>query len=237
MELDLEGGKITFDNNTVIHGDVEGSGTIVANHGLTFTDDEVDILLITFFGDITNDGTFVLFFGAPGNASFQNSFTQTANGRVIIPIRGTNAAAKDFGQLAAVGLNQFFLNGTIEAHITNGFAPPVGATFPILTSFQRNGTFSNVILPQGVGITYTSGGANLVVTNVVPVQLVSPVLTNGQLQFSFGTVSNRSYTIQTNGNLATTNWGGFTNFTGNGSYQTITLPGNLSAVFVRVREP
>jgi len=141
------------------------------------------------------------------------------------------------GQLAAVGLNQFFLNGTIEARITNGFAPPVGATFPILTSFQRNGTFSKVILPQGFSITYTSGGAMLTVTNVVPVQMVSPVLTNGQLQFSFGTISNRSYTIQTNGNLATTNWGFFTNFTGNGSNQIITLPANLTKVFVRVREP
>jgi len=88
-----------------------------------------------------------------------------------------------------------------------------------------------------MGINYTSGGANIVVTNIVPVQVVTPVLTNGQLQFSFGTISNRSYTVQTNNNLASTNWMFYTNFTGNGSFQTITLPATSPKTFIRVREP
>ena len=218
LELDMEGGKITFNDPTVIHGDVEGSGTIVANHGLTFSDDEVDIYLIIFFGDITNDATFILFFGSPGDVTFQNSFIQTANGRLVLPMRGTNAAAKDFGQVIVSGLNQAFLNGILEMHVINGFAPPVGATFPLLSSFQRNGTFSKVILPQGMQLNYTSGGATLVVTGAVPVQIISPAITNGQFQFGFNTISNRSYTVQYKDDLTSGTWTFLTNFTGDGSY-------------------
>ena len=213
-----EGGEITFDDPTVIHEDVEGSGTIVAHHGLIFSDDEVDIYLITFFGDITNDATFILFFGSPGDVTFQNSFIQTANGRVVIPIRGTDAVTKDFGQLIVSGLNQVFLNGTLEMHVINGFAPPVGATFPLLTSFQRNGTFSKVVLPQGMQLNYTSGGATLTITGAVPVQIISPAVTNGQFQFGFNTISNRSYTVQYKDDLTTGTWTFLTNVTGDGSY-------------------
>jgi hypothetical protein len=238
LELDMEGGKITFDNASVIHGDVDGSGTIVANHGLTFSDDEVDIYLIIFFGDITNDGTFILFFGVPGDITFQNNFIQTANGKVVIPIRGTNAVTKDFGQLIVSGLNQAFLGGTLETHVINGFAPPVGATFPFLTSFQRNGTFSKVIVPQGMQLNYTAGGATLVVTGAVPVQILSPAVTNGQFQFGFNTISNRSYTVQYKDDLTATNWTTLTNFTGTGSYwQVPPLSPLVAHRFFRVSNP
>jgi len=38
------------------------------------------------------------------------------------------------------------------------------ATFPFLTSFQRNSHFNNVVLPPGMQLNYTAGGATLVVT-------------------------------------------------------------------------
>ena len=235
---EMGGGEITFDEPTVIHEDVEGSGTIIAKHGLTFTDDEVDIYLITFFGDITNDGTFILLFGSPGDATFQNNFSQTANGRVVIPIRGTNAVTKDFGQLIVSGLNQAFLNGTLEMRIINGFAPPVGATFSLLTSFQRIGTFSKVNLPQGMQLNYTPGGATLVVTGAVPVQIISPVVTNGQFQFGFNTISNRSYTVQYKDDLGTGTWTFLTNFTADGSYwQASPLSPLVARRFYRVSNP
>jgi hypothetical protein len=234
-QVSLQGGKVTFDTATVMHGNLEGSGAVTANQGITFTDDEVEILLITFFGNVTNDGTFILFFNGPGLATFQNSFIQTANGTLSIPIQGTNNS--DFGRVVLAGFNQATLNGTIESHINNGFAAPIGLNYAILSSFQRNGSFSHTNLTKGFGLTYNAGGFNLTVTDVVPAQVVSPIIANGLLQFSFGTVSNRSYTIQTNGDLSTTNWGFYTNFTGNGSNQTITLPGNFPKVFVRVREP
>ena len=67
-------------------------------------------------------------------------------------------------------------------------------------------------------LNYTSGGATLVVTGAVPVQIISPAITNGQFQFGFNTISNRSYTVQYKDDLTSGNWTFLTNFTGNGSY-------------------
>jgi hypothetical protein len=235
----LEGGKITFDDPTVIHGKVEGSGAITANEGLTFSDDEVDVYLITFSGDITNDGTFILFYGAPGELTLQgNNFTQTANGRLVIPVRGTNAVTKDFGQLIVSGYGEATLAGRLVAVITNGYAPPVGASFPFLTSYQRNGTFTNVMLPQGMTLNYTGGGATLVVTSAVPVQITSPAVTNGQFQFGFNTVTNRSYTVQYTDDLSTGAWTYLTNLTGDGSFwQSPPLASLAAHRFFRVSNP
>jgi hypothetical protein len=235
----LEGGKITFDDPTVIHGKVEGSGAITANDGLTFSGDEVDVYLITFSGDITNDGTFILFYGAPGELTLQgNNFTQTANGRLVIPVRGTNAVTKDFGQLIVSGYGEATLAGRLVAVITNGYAPPVGASFPFLSSYQRNGTFTNVMLPQGMTLNYTSGGATLVVTSAVPVQIISPAVTNGQFQFGFNTVTNRSYTVQYTDDLSTGAWTYLTNLTGDGSFWQLPPLAALAAHgFFRVSNP
>jgi len=235
----LEGGKITFDDPTVIHGNVEGSGAIAANDGLTFSDDEVEILLITFSGDITNDGVFILFYNAPGDLTLQGgTFIQTAHGTLVIPIRGTNATNMDFGQVTLPGLSPVTLSGTLRAYITGGYAPPVGTTFPFLTSFQRNGTFTNVMLPQGMTINYTGGGATLVVTSAVPVQIISPAVTDGQFQFGFNTITNRSYTVQYKDDLSAGAWTFLTNFTGDGSYwQSPSLAPLVAHRFFRVSNP
>jgi hypothetical protein len=237
--IDLEGGEITFDDPTVIYEDVEGSGTITARGGLTFSDDEVDVYAIIFYGDITNDGTFILFYGAPGDLTLQgNNFNQTANGRLVIPVRGTNAVTKDFGQLIVTGYGQATLGGTLEAYITGGYAPPVGTAFPFLTSFQRNGTFTDVTLPQGMSLNYTAGGATLVVTNAVPVQILSPAVSNGQFTFGFNTITNRSYTVQYKDDLTDPTWTLLTNFTGNGSFwQTPPLAPLVAQRFFRVSNP
>ncbi|MGA2555263.1 MAG: hypothetical protein ABSG04_03220 [Verrucomicrobiota bacterium] len=238
-DIDLDGGGITFDDPTVIYEDVEGSGTITAHGGLTFSDDEVDIYAIIFYGDITNDGSFVLFYGAPGVATFQgNNFNQTANGRLVIPVRGTNAATKDFGQIILQGYGQATLAGTLVADITNGYAPPVGATFPFISTFQRNGAFNHAILPQGMQLNYSPSGATLVVTGAVPVQILSPAVTNGQFAFGFNTITNRSYTVQYNDNLATGSWTFLTNFIGNGSFwQPTGLSPLVAQRFFRVTNP
>ena len=121
--------------------------------------------------------------------------------------------------------------------ITNGYAPPVGATFPFLTSFQRNGTFNKVILPSGITLNYSSGGATLVVTGAVPVGIISPLATNGQFQFGFNTISNRSYTVQYKDDLSGGNWTYFTNFIGTGSYWQISAPNINAHRYFRVSEP
>lgn len=56
--------------------------------------------------------------------------------------------------------------------------------------------------------------------------------------FEFPTAPGLSYTILTNGNLATPNWGVFTNFTGNGLPQPVRVPFDLAPnLFFRLRQP
>ena len=233
----LNGGGLKFDIATAIHANISGSGQLTGAHGLTFSGGEMDAFSLSISGDVSNDETVVVG-DAPGKITFNNTYTQTANGKMVVPIRGTNAATMDFGQVIASGLNQVNLAGTLEADITEGYAPPVGATFPFLTSFQRNGTFNNVILPPGIKLNYTSGGATLVVTGAVPVQVLSPTVVNGQFQFGFNTISGRSYTVQYKDDLTAASWTFLTNFTGTGSYwQVLPLSPLVAHRFFRVSNP
>jgi hypothetical protein len=233
----LNGGGLKFDIATAIHAQVLGSGQLTGAHGLTFSGGEMDAFSLSISGDVSNDETVVVG-DAPGTITFNNIYTQTANGKMVIPIRGTNAATMEFGQVIASGLNQVNLAGTLEADITEGYAPLVGATFPFLTSFQRNGTFNNVILPPGIKLNYTSGGATLVVTGAVPVQVLSPTVVNGQFQFGFNTISGRSYTVQYKDDLTAASWTFLTNFTGTGSYwQVLPLSPLVAHRFFRVSNP
>jgi len=186
---------------------------------------------------VPNDATGVTS-DTPGIFTFHNNYTQTTNGLLVIPILGTNAATVDFGQVIAAGYNEVTLAGTLDVEIAHGYAPPVGATFPFLTSYQRNGTFNNVILPQGFTLNYTPGGATLVVTNAVPVEILSPALAGGQLQFGFNTVAGRSYALQYKNDLSSGAWMFLTNFTGTGSAWQFTAPASPSGnQFYRVSNP
>jgi pimeloyl-ACP methyl ester carboxylesterase len=60
----------------------------------------------------------------------------------------------------------------------------------------------------------------------------------GNFAFSFDTLSNQSYTVQANANLAMTNWVFFTNMNGNGSLMQVVVPSqSYSQRFFRVRQP
>ena len=237
-QVKLQGnGKLLVDNNLTYYGYISGRGQLANNKGATIAG-QLSADSVAVIGDMNNGGTFITG-DAPGIISFNgNNYVQLTNGTLIVPIRGTNAVTPDFGQLTVGGYGQVTLAGTLQVQITEGYAPPIGATFPFLTSFQRNGTFNNVILPPGLQLNYTSGGATLVVTGAVPVQIISPAVTNGQFQFGFNTISNRSYTVQYKNDLTAGTWTFLTNFTGNGSYwQAPALSPLVPQRFYRVSNP
>lgn len=230
------GAQLKVDNKVTYHGYISGRGTLAGNHGTTIAG-QLEADNVPVVGDLADDGKISLGDG-PGIVSLNgNNYTQTTNGLLVVPIRGTNAVTPDFGQLTVSGYGQVTLAGTLQVQITEGYAPPIGATFPFLTSFQRNGTFNNVILPQGLQLNYNSGGATLVVTGTVPVGIISPLATNGQFQFGFNTISNRSYTVQYKDDLSGGNWTYFTNFTGNGGYWQIGSPNTNAQRYFRVSNP
>jgi hypothetical protein len=233
------GGTVRIDNNVVLHGGFSGSGTLSSGHGITNAGN-VEADLVTVVGDLANDGNFELG-DAPGILRWSGggNFTQNSSGTLVVPIQGTNAATPDFGQLK-MDPNFGFLTlaGTLQVVIENGYAPAIGTIFPIISSSQRTGTFSNVLMPAGMTLQYTSGGANVVITGKVPVQIISPQYTNGQFQFGFNTISNRNYLVQYTASLAPTNWLPFTNFTANGSFYLLTDTNSSSPQgFYRVIEP
>jgi hypothetical protein len=234
----LAGGSVTFDTPTRVTETIVGSGEISVSGGALTLTGNIKADAIKLGTDLINEGHSDLG-DAPGTITFLgNNYIQMTNGTLVVPIRGTNAAAVDFGQLILQGYGQATLAGTLVAEITDGYAPPVGATFPFLTSFQRNGTFNNVILPQGMTLNYTPYGATLVVTGAVPVQIISPAVTNGQFQFGFNTISNRSYTVQYKDDLTAGAWMFLTNFTGDGSYwQAPPLSPLVPQRFFRVSNP
>ena len=85
---------------------------------------------------------------------------------------------------------------------------------------------------QGNTITYSLGTAvgtmtarqQVVESPPEPLIISSPRSDGTNFVFDFGTVSNQSYTVWANVNLATTNWGSYTNLIGDGYFQEITIP-------------
>jgi hypothetical protein len=85
---------------------------------------------------------------------------------------------------------------------------------------------------QGDSVSYSAGTFLGIVTarqQVIasppePSFISSPRSDGANFVFDFGTVSNQSYTVWANANLATTNWVGFTNLLGDGYVHEIAVP-------------
>jgi hypothetical protein len=78
----------------------------------------------------------------------------------------------------------------------------------------------------------------IIVVSPQPVQILPLQLINGALSFRFYTANGPSYSVLQNTNLATTNWGIYTQFFGNGSLMQLDVPAtNQPRQFFRVGEP
>ncbi len=257
--ISLESGTLNLEQPTSIGGKLRGNGKIVVSGTVTNEDDwQVGELPVS--GDAANAGKLTLG-DPPGPARPPNSrsgarpagipvtsaplgrfapfhFTQSAAGRLVVPVVGTNAAAGEFGRVQAGGTAT--LDGALEVVIQDGYAPPPGATFPFLTANRRVGTFSSVTLPAGFTLSYGLSGATLVVTGPVPVQILPPAVVAGQFQFGFNTINGRAYSVEYADDLTAGGWTPYTNFIGDGSGLQLSLPPPpplLPRRFFRVIEP
>lgn len=179
-------------------------------------------------GDIEVDtGTIALTGGFPDN------YVQ-GSGAFTVNLGGTNSG--QFGQLQC---NNATLSGPLNVRLTGSFTPAPGDQFMILTSSSLSGTFSALNVPQGTSVIYTNNNVVLVSTGSgAGPKIVNPVLSNGNLVFSFATLNGQSYTIQRNDDLATTNWFFYTNLNGNGSLMQVVSPVNkVPQRFFRLKQP
>jgi autotransporter-associated beta strand protein len=187
-------------------------------------------------GSATNAG--LLHPGGPlGQTTVDGSYTQTAAGTLDILLAGPGQPT---GFNSLIVSNSASLAGTLSVSVTNGFEPPEGTRFQILSCASCSGVFNALNIPLGLSVNYSNNGVFLVVTGpvILPTTLQAPGILGGNLSFNFQTASNQSYTIQQNSNLDTTNWFFVTNFTGNGSaFQFETPVTSAPQNFFRVRQP
>ena len=73
-----------------------------------------------------------------GTLTIEGNYTQTDAGVLLIQIGG----ASQFGQLAVTGMAA--LGGTLELSLIDGYTPPLGTSFTILTFDQLSGDFATV---------------------------------------------------------------------------------------------
>ncbi len=138
-----------------------------------------------------------------------------------------DTAGSGFDQLQVV--NDIILGGS-ALQVSRNFSPAVGTEFAIIIGNSTApvvGTFAGLtngatfpVAGQLFQITYNSPGAKVTLTRVAspPLQFSSITsLTNGFKQLQGSGLSNLTYTIQANSNLATTNWLSIGTASANGS--------------------
>jgi hypothetical protein len=188
----------------------------------------------TIAGNLVADAGMLSPGSSPGTLTITNNFTQYAGNTLRIEVAGRGTG--QFDQLRVGGAAT--LGGRLSVRLLNGFAPAPGDQFPILTAASVSGTFSGWDVPTGFSVNYSNTAVFLVVTGTVPAQIIGPTVSGGNLVFAFGTVSNRSYTVQFNDDLTTTNWLFYTDMLGNGGLMGFaTRPTDSPQRFFRVRQP
>ena len=126
---------------------------------------------LTTAGNLDNAGTIDL---APGALNVTGSYTQETTGALDIGVGGL-AAGSQFGQLNVSGPAS--LNGVLDVSLVNGYTPPSGDSYPILTFGSETGGFSadfGLFFGNGQGFVPTFSPAtnptalDLVVTSGLP---------------------------------------------------------------------
>lgn len=102
------------------------------------------VALTQYFGgnQLINEGIMALG-SSPGRTVVNYPFVQTSSGCLVVGIAGSDPAAPAFDILQI--RDSATLAGTLAVSLEGGYDPPVGASFEILTSTSRSGTFDTVI--------------------------------------------------------------------------------------------
>jgi hypothetical protein len=144
------------------------------------------------------------------------------------------------------GTNYDYASEILTADATNWLSvPPVDeGTNSLDVTFRRSGQETNFSFSMPYAgwsvsnITYetTMRSGFVVVYPALPVQLLDPVATAGSIQFQFLSEPGRTNTVQSCTNLTLGIWQDRTNWPGDGTLQTVILPGgDLPAEYFRIR--
>jgi PEP-CTERM motif len=133
----LYGGSLSVGGNLTSRGNIETEGTLTAP--------TVDIAGGELFGNDTVDGDLVnrsvvspSFVGTPAMLTINGSYTQKADGTLLIDISG----ATDFSVLDVTG--EASLDGTAKFDFLNGYVPGANTDFPFLEAGSVIGDFASL---------------------------------------------------------------------------------------------
>lgn len=130
------GGKTTVDGTVTASATTAGPPTLNLQSGSLFgsgtVGDTVTSSSIITPGDSAT---------ATGKLAISGTYTQNPAGALDISIGGTTVGTK-YDQLNVTGTAS--LKGTLNVSLINGFVPALGASFDILNTSARSGTFSTV---------------------------------------------------------------------------------------------
>lgn len=166
-------------------------------------------------------------------------YNSTSNALLHCAIAGTNVDT-GYGRLQISGT--VTLNGALSVALADGFVPATNDSFAVVTANTRNGTFGNFSYPSNevtMQLSYTAGSA---VVRAIDVFIVSrpvlflPELSGSNLLLTWTAVSNRTYRLEFNPDLNSSNWnaipGDVTSLSNSASKLDTLTPGNR---FYRVR--
>ncbi|HQL79927.1 MAG TPA: laminin B domain-containing protein [Verrucomicrobiota bacterium] len=223
------GGYTQTAGETVLNG-----GSLAANSGQTIV---IQGGMVRGTGNISanlSSGGYLSPGSSVGQIDLTGNYTQTANGKLNIELAGRGVGEVDRLNVSGTAT----LAGRLNVSLVGGFAPEIGDQFQVLSCTTRSGTFTTLNVPAGINVNYSNNGVFLSVIGIVPVQILNPAVSNELFEFSFGTITGRSYTVQRNDEVNTTNWVFQTNFTGNGSLMQFAVPASEATQrFFRVRQP
>ena len=138
------------------------------------------------------------------NGGYSSSSDAALNSALSGTIPGAN-----FGQVQVAG--SVTLNGALSVNLVNGFLPATNDSFAVLTAGTRNGAFASFSYSSNQVTMQLSNTPNSVivrVTGVAPPQpvLLSPVISGTNVLLTWSAVSNSTYRLEFNPDLAPSNW-------------------------------
>jgi parallel beta-helix repeat protein len=181
--------------------------------------------------DLQNFPVLTNVFGFVGNTIVLGKLNSLAGETFAIDVY-RSAAADSSGY----GEGQFYV-GTVSA-TTDGSGDASFAYTNRAGNFAGQYFSATATSPGGDTSEFSADGFVTNASVTQPTQFNPPTINGDDLNLSFPTVANQSYTVQRNDNLTTTNWVDFTNFTSDGTlFQFVVPAANAPQRFFRVREP
>jgi hypothetical protein len=182
-----------------------------------------------------------LLLSTPGQISIDSRSTISVDGQGFISYLSEIAAGGAGGYLALHGGSGIINQGSLSARGGNGRKNLTGTPLQISWGSAGDGSGGLIVLKSTAGVTNSgallvSGGGEPITCTLgvvqqqapayvnLPPRLLSPGHQTNQFGFSFATALNRSYLVQRNDDLSTSNWVTITNVIGNGLPMNIVAP-------------